>query len=1004
MSAISKFASVFSALCALSVPAMAADQPLPRKAPPIIADTLTNWTGFYYGTHVGIGASNNAWNSADGILGVGVTQPFGGYGVSGGQIYGGQVGYNYQSGAWVVGAEGDFSFGQINGLARCGNAVFFCTTKIDNLGTLTARLGYATGNFLFYGKAGGAWADVDRKMTSGNFSNVFDGSETRAGWVVGAGAEYAFNNGMSAKIEYNYIDFGSKSLAMTDQGGNLSNVTVAQSAHLVKLGLNYKLGTLPFVGTVTPVAGLAVPQWSWTGFYVGAHAGGAFGLNEWKSATGILLTASSNGGFPGTGNAEGLFGGGQIGFNYQFGNWVTGLEIAASASDIDSYAKCATSVGGGVSFTCNNNISSIGTIAGRLGQTWGNLLIYTKAGAAWATGTSEARRFNVANVFNESSTRWGWMAGTGLEYAFSPNLSAFIEYDHLDFGTQNTNYVDQFGQTSVVGFKQKLDLVKVGVNYRLGWGAPILNANAADPVFLKAPRLPEGWTIEVGTRYFGSSGRMQKDLYDPTSTQRLNSRLIYADQTGHALESYFRFDHRNGLFVKGNFGLGHLVDGSLNDEDFPGFQRYSSTLSDMKNGRMMYGSADIGYNVINTPVSKLGAYVGYRSLYERANGYGCRQIATDGVCNPAFPTTLLGLSETESWRGVALGLNTQVKLSDRVKLEVDAAYLPYVNRAGFDNHWFRADINPQSEPGHGWGTQFEAILSYAVTDRFSVGVGGRYWFFATDEAHTQFPGSPTNSPMKFYSERYGGFLQASYKFGDVDTPEAKARAMYAKAALSPVAATNWTGFYVGGNIGSGWGKTRYADPFPTPATGDFVDIGGALAGGQVGYNYQTGQYVLGLEAAANWANIQGTNTCFGAFPIAAGAGFNCGSKIDAIGSLTARAGYAFDRAVIYAKGGAAWDRQRNEFNTNGFIGGAILSNTETKWGWTIGGGLEYALASNWSMAVEYKYYDFGKSDAFTTTIPGALAGVSLAPNSNRAQTVTLGVNYKITPGFVVAKY
>jgi hypothetical protein len=106
------------------------------------------------------------------------------------------------------------------------------------------------------------------------------------------------------------------------------------------------------------------------------------------------------------------------------------------------------------------------------------------------------------------------------------------------------------------------------------------------------------------------------------------------------------------------------------------------------------------------------------------------------------------------------------------QLEVDAAYLPYVNRAGIDNHWFRTDINPLIEPGYGWGAQVEAILSYAITDKLNVGVGGRYWAFHTTNASTQFPGTPLPSPMTFYTERYGGFLQMSYKWDERDLPHA----------------------------------------------------------------------------------------------------------------------------------------------------------------------------------------------------------------------------------------
>jgi len=364
--------------------------------------------------------------------------------------------------------------------------------------------------------------------------------------------------------------------------------------------------------------------WSWTGFYVGAHAGGAFGSSDWRSATGALANFSDVG-FPGKGNGEGLLGGGQVGVNYQLGSWVTGLEIAAAAADVDGYAPCARhselrNVSGKdqivqMSYTCHDRITSIGTISGRLGHTFGNLLVYGKAGAAWATEANDARIWQdpYSNWYRQSGTRWGWMGGAGLEYAFSPNLSAFVEYNHLDFGSRDSSFVDQFSQVSTVGIRQQMDLVKMGVNYRLGSAGAIQNVSA-DSV----PALPGGWTMEVGSRYFGSTGRMQKDLYDPSRTTQLNSRLIYGDQTGHAAETFFRFDHKSGLFVKGNLGIGQLVDGKLHDEDFPGSDAksvsYSNTVSRMNSGRFTYGAADAGYNFINDDGRRLGVFAGYRSF------------------------------------------------------------------------------------------------------------------------------------------------------------------------------------------------------------------------------------------------------------------------------------------------------------------------------------------------------------------------------------------------------
>jgi hypothetical protein len=124
-----------------------------------------------------------------------------------------------------------------------------------------------------------------------------------------------------------------------------------------------------------------------------------------------------------------------------------------------------------------------------------------------------------------------------------------------------------------------------------------------------------------------------------------------------------------------------------------------------------------------------------------------------------------------------LGVNGVFALIPRLSLTVDAAVLPYVSMTGIDNHWLRPDINPLPQAGHGWGYQLEGILAYDVTPNFSVGVGGRYWWAETTTGTTQFPQPcPGNicgpivelppSPTKFTTERYGGFLQASYKFGE----------------------------------------------------------------------------------------------------------------------------------------------------------------------------------------------------------------------------------------------
>lgn len=292
-------------------------------------------------------------------------------------------------------------------------------------------------------------------------------------------------------------------------------------------------------------------------------------------------------------------------------------------------------------------------------------------------------------------------------------------------------------------------------------------ARAADMPLKAPPPVASAWDAEFGARYWYSWGRFKKDLFDPFTTSQLNSRLTYSGMNAHAGELYGRVDNVTGLFLKAYAGLGTQDNGTLKDEDFPTpfFAPYSATSSDQHDGKIRYFSGDVGYSFWRQPGARLGAFIGFHYFYEKMNAFGCTQTATNPfVCAPAFPTSVLVLSETAKWKSLRLGLAGDMMLTDRLKVTAEAAYLPYVKLDAIDNHWLRPEINPLAESGNGWGVQLEAFLSYMVTDAFNVGVGGRYWHMQTDSAHTKFPGAPP-SPMDFKTERYGVFLQGSYKFG-----------------------------------------------------------------------------------------------------------------------------------------------------------------------------------------------------------------------------------------------
>jgi outer membrane immunogenic protein len=206
---------------------------------------------------------------------------------------------------------------------------------------------------------------------------------------------------------------------------------------------------------------------------------------------------------------------------------------------------------------------------------------------------------------------------------------------------------------------------------------------------------------------------------------------------------------------------------------------------------------------------------------------------------------------------------------------------------------------------------------------------------------------------------------------------------------------SWTGCYIGAHAGYGWGRTDVTDPagFFAFANGQTTraNTRGPLAGGQIGCDYQfAGGWVLGIEGSAAWADIKGTVND----PFFAGKNFS--SRTDFIADATGRIGYSFDRVLLYGKGGGAWSHNRFDMT----LFGGPASATETRFGWVVGGGIEYAFTSNWSAKLEYNHYDFGSRQV---TLTGA--GFTAPENiSQRIDTVKIGLNYRFGGGPVVARY
>jgi outer membrane immunogenic protein len=164
---------------------------------------------------------------------------------------------------------------------------------------------------------------------------------------------------------------------------------------------------------------------------------------------------------------------------------------------------------------------------------------------------------------------------------------------------------------------------------------------------------------------------------------------------------------------------------------------------------------------------------------------------------------------------------------------------------------------------------------------------------------------------------------------------------------------DWTGVYLGAQVGYGWGQssgTQNAGGTFFPVVPYAIDPAGAFVGGHLGFNYQTGAIVLGVEADLEASNLEG-NTAFSAFNQT----YFFNVKADTLASLRGRAGWADDQLMLYGTAGMAWSH----------VTSPPLANLDGwRTGWTVGAGIERALPRNWSAKLEYRYTDLGRASSF----------------------------------------
>jgi len=239
-------------------------------------------------------------------------------------------------------------------------------------------------------------------------------------------------------------------------------------------------------------------------------------------------------------------------------------------------------------------------------------------------------------------------------------------------------------------------------------------------------------------------------------------------------------------------------------------------------------------------------------------------------------------------------------------------------------------------------------------------------------------------------------------------------AVKAPPALPMAPTFNWTGFYVGANVGGGWANTSATGSTVVGATtSTFSGSGngsGVIGGGQIGANYQfSNNWVIGFEADVDGSSLSGSSSSCAT--TAAGVTTGCATvntKLDDFGTVRGRLGYAANNVLFYGTGGWAWSQSSVTSNLTcagtgcpgtslAFTGGSASASVTATNGWAAGAGIEWAFNRNWALRVEYLHLQFnGVSETFSSagTI-GAVAGTSTTSSSSNSgiDIARVGVNY-----------
>ena len=799
--------------------------------------------------------------------------------------------------------------------------------------------------------------------------------------------------------------------------------------------------------------------WSWAGPYVGANIGYSAGRSRTDAAfidatTGASLFAASS-----SDNLNGLIGGIQSGYNWQWGNWVAGVETdlqisgqGATPTYVCPGAICNAAIVDAdapvtASFEQGHKLDSFGTVRGRFGTTiTPDVMAYATGGLAVGSirtsgrlsGTgfdADGNLTGVTRSFSDLTTKAGWTVGAGLEGRLIGNLTGKIEYLYMDFGTVSANVLNPFNATPVTLSTSSHitdHIVRVGLNYKLDPILGVFDALPGGPLVYKAPtyKAPIAVNAPVVTEwtwagpYLGVNagygfGKSNTDtlISDAatgaslvaTSTSSKPDGLIYGAQTG--------FNWQSGVFVAG-------IEADIQNSRQPGRTTTFGCAGTTCNPAIGAFGLDAPVSVrmeqrlewFGTLRGRFGVTPTPGSLVYATGGLAVGRIKTSGTISGSSLGLTEGVIEGVE-QGVAIELDPdgnpiEVPIEVPVQIPIITASADAAGTTFFSQ---------KTKVGWAAGAGAEVRLGGNWTGKVEY----LYLDFGTVSTLASNAQNSTPLAVNFDSRVTQHLVRVgvNYKFDPLGAgyaaPVGANGRLAFKAPIRP--AWTWAGFYLGGTIGYSFGKSNTDTLFSDVATGGQLMVAnsantldGAIGGAQAGYNWLAGNLLAGVEADLNYSGQRAglTTHCPGDVcnPALVGvvtdpsvqANFDGSQKLEWFGTLRGRLGATvMPGALAYVTGGLVVGEVMTAGTVFGFDGAGnpvntIVSSHNTKAGWTVGGGIEGHLIGNWTARIEYLYLDLGSISTVPT--PAANSTVAAAFNSRITDnTVRLGVNYKFDP-------